>query len=835
MSVCVAVLCCTMLWCGLLTAPLDGPQVSSLPDGPKASGTPGRPAVAAPAGSETRAEHAPRRIASGLLQIGVDPRTGQLCELTDLAAKHNHVDPPDQAGGLWELRLRRGSEALALGPDRAKSFRVEEMAPGKTGLRLIWGQFDFPAAPELRVEATVQLDLKEPISRWGLVVDKMRGLSLLEIRFPRIAGIARQENERLAVPIWMGQELTNPRRLLAGPQGKGRRLAWHYPGPLSLQCLAYYRQDGPGLYAACDDVAAMRKGFAIEGDGQGRVGFEALHCPALGGMPTALGGMPTALGGMPTPCVGMAPNAHGRPSAAMAPQGEATDRYDLGYRVLLGTFQGDWFTAAERYRQWGLRQDWARESRLLRGRVPDWVLGTGAWVWNRGRSPQVLPPAMAFQERLGLPVAVFWHWWHGCAYDAGFPEYLPPREGSEPFRAALAQAHDRGVKALVYMNQRLWGTTTKSWRDEQAERWAVRGRDGEVLREVYNIFTRQPCAPMCIGTPFWRNKYAGLAEQAFRELGVDGIYMDQACLTLPCYDPGHGHAPGGGNFWTEGFRQLADALRRRCDAPRPIVLAGEGCGETWLPWLDLMLSLQVSKERYAGPEEGWEVIPLFHAVYHPCAVLYGNYSSLTVPPYDDLWPAEFAPKEPLALLDRRYSQQFRLEQARAFVWGQQPTIANFLPPHLDERREEIDYVMRLARTRSRALEYLLHGTMLRAPPLDVPEVAVSCSRLSIYAGQKDRLRAFQKSFPAALAAAWRAQDGRVAVVLASIVERELRLPLRLDATQYGLPQRGRVEWIDHQGRRALGRFGVPGPSVEVRLPPCGACVIEFAAESGSGG
>ena len=28
------------------------------------------------------------------------------------------------------------------------------------------------------------------------------------------------------------------------------------------------------------------------------------------------------------------------------------------------------------------------------------------------------------------------------------------------------------------------------------------------------------------------------------------------------------------------------------------MLAGEGCGEGWLPYLDLMLSLQVSRERY---------------------------------------------------------------------------------------------------------------------------------------------------------------------------------------------------------------------------------------------
>ena len=110
-----------------------------------------------------------------------------------------------------------------------------------------------------------------------------------------------------------------------------------------------------------------------------------------------------------------------------------------------------------------------------------------------------------------------------------------------------------------------------------------------------------------------------------------------------------------------------------------------------------MLSLQVSKERSATTEDGWQPIPFFQAVYHPYCILYGNYSSLTVPPYDELWPANFAPAEPLKLLDRKYSQQFLLEQARAFVWGQQPTVANFLPAQLREREEETEYMMQLAK------------------------------------------------------------------------------------------------------------------------------------------
>ena len=36
-----------------------------------------------------------------------------------------------------------------------------------------------------------------------------------------------------------------------------------------------------------------------------------------------------------------------------------------------------------------------------------------------------------------------------------------------------------------------------------------------------------------------------------------------------------------------------------------------------------MLALQVSHERYAGPD-GWDTIPFFSAVYHGYGVFYGN-------------------------------------------------------------------------------------------------------------------------------------------------------------------------------------------------------------------
>ncbi len=730
-------------------------------------------------------------IENECLRVALNPHNGTLVELLDRATRHNCVGDTQVAAPLWALALVVDDQPVYLTPAGAEEFRYHVDGPANDRVELSWTAFDVAAVAGCRVEVAVELVGGLPMSRWQITVEKPPEVRLRYLRFPQVFGLRRQGDERLAVPIWMGQQAANPRKLLFDAQGREHRMAWPYPGRLAMQCLAFYGSRC-GFYAACNDVAALRKTFAVWGTRGGDAHFEVVHYPP----------------------------------------GEAcgTSRYALPYQVLLGTFRGDWITAAERYRAWSTKQRWTVESRLRQDRVPHWVKNTALWVWNRGRSPGVLPPAAELQQRLGLPVSVLWHWWHGCAYDVGFPEYFPPREGTEAFKRAVDRAHTQGVHMLLYMNQRAWGMSTQSWKEENAERFAVKGPDGKIHPEVYNVFTKQALVSMCLATPFWRNKYADLAEQALGNLGVDGIYMDQACLQMPCYDPHHGHPLGGGTSWIEGFRTLTQQIRQRCGKAHPIALAGEGCGEPWLPYLDLMLALQVSRERYSRLHDPWEVIPFFQAVYHPYAITFGSYSSLVMPPYDELWPRQFAPKEPLALLDRKFSRQFYLEQARALVWGQQPTLANFRPSLLRERAEEMEYVMRLAQVRSRATKYLLFGEFLRPPRFDAPQATSDFSRLSIYAGRNSRLTSYKRRHPLVVAGAWRAADGDLAVVLASIADEPVSLALSFDPEYYGLPKQCSVSRIDHTGRRFLGTLESDRPVFRLTLPPRAAWVVELSGE-----
>lgn len=725
----------------------------------------------------------PFQAANSQLRVGVDAASGGLVELSDLSDCQNLIAPSAPVSELWLVELRDGT---VISPTNACTFRVTPLAGRENGLRLQWEGFVPPAPPQLRVEVSVTFAERQALGAWRIAIENPGETAPRLIRFPRVLNIVPQPGQRLAVPVWMGQETSEPRALLRDANGNALRLQWAYPGLLSMQFVALSASNAPGLFLSCDDRAGHLKAFALFGDGPTGLNLEVLHWPEL---------------------------RVGSQASEVVP-----------YAVNLGTFRDDWFSAAALYRAWATNQPWARESRLRRGLVPSWVTNTALWTWNRGPSSGVVDPALELRARLGLPVSIFWHWWHGCAYDVGFPEYFPPREGEPAFRSAVERAHRQGVHTLVYMNQRLWGMTTASWTNENAARYAVKAADGRIQPEIYNTFTKSPCASMCMGTTFWRNKYAALATEAVLGLGVDGIYMDQACTSLACFDPEHGHPAGGGTYWMEGFQRLAADIRQRCAGRAVPALAGEGCAENWLPHLDLMLCLQVSRERYAGPD-GWETIPFFHAVYHGHNVFFGNYASLTMPPYDELWPAEFAPKQPLALLDRKFSRQFLLEQARAFVWGQQPMIANFRPSHLRERAEELDYVLRLARIHAAGRKYLLEGEMLPPPQVEAPVAELDMSRLSIYAGQREALREFRKTAPLVLAAAWRAPDGDTAVALANVSGQPLTPRIRLRVAD--LPESGRVYRITAEGRKREGRFRRKHLLLQPPLAPLEACLLEL--------
>lgn len=728
------------------------------------------------------------RIARERLELAVETEHGCLVELSGRSTAFNQLADPQVAPSLWQITVRDGETSQTFSPDQLAPPVVTTSADNAQTLYLSWNKI--ASAPDVHVQVTVEIDPQNPaLSRWDLSVSKPKNLHLEHVRFPRVGSLRQRADECLAVPKQLGLLAHNARGLI---ERSGRRITWHSPHgtDLSLPCLAFYQPDGPGFYAACDDSQGFLKDLALWTDGKDHLNFEVTHQPE------------------------------------QAAVGETN--FHLPFTTVLGTFEGDWTTAAEIYRESSAAKKFFAEGLRRQQLAPSWVHDTGLWLWNRGRSQEVLGPALVLHKQIDAPVSILWHWWHNCAYDAGFPDYLPPREGTAPFKAALANAQRHDIHAILYMNQRLWATNTQSWRTEKAAVAAVKNAEGKVVTESYNKFTNAPCAPMCIATHQWRDKYSGLAQEVLCNLKADGIYMDQAGVLATCYDPTHGHIVGPGRYWPDGFATLTTAIRDRASSRGPVALGCEYGGEPWLGQFDLILGLCVSHDRI-GSSPDCEPIPFFQAVYHPAATVFGNLTGLAFPPYDEKWPPEATPSNAMSLLDRKYSQQFYLDQARTFVWGLQPMLANFLPSQLTDRPQEMDYVTRLVHTRMGALKYLADGTWLRPPPLNVPEQEIDVCTAGVYTP----LKSARHKYPVAIAGAWRAPDGDIAIALASISDRTRLLHLPIDRRVYGLPDRCPIYLIDSKGRHRFGLFTAKAASVEMKLPGRGLCLLEFSVSKSS--
>ncbi|HOQ89410.1 MAG TPA: DUF6259 domain-containing protein [Candidatus Hydrogenedentes bacterium] len=710
-------------------------------------------------------------ISGGGLRVSVSPEAGQLIGLTSQASACNWLEPNASPARLWLLEFADGTSCR---DTDATLFSLQR--EGKE-VRLSWSGF----ALHTPLRVTVILQERENGIRAWLEVTGLAGRALRSVRFPRLGTI--RGDAAACVPEWMG--------IMESPDAVGARPAmrrtWEYPGILSMPWVAVIRED-QGLMALFESPSILRRQFHLERTEAGGMVLDVIH----------------------------------------EPDPRETETFSLAQiPATLRHTEGGWFGAAASYRETASARHWREQYRLRSSGSRSWEQDIAAWVWNRGTSAQVLEPAADLAGRLGLPVAVLWHWWHHCPYDAGFPEYFPPREGEDAFRQALQDARGKGVNALLYMNQRLWCMPTPSWEAEHAERWAVKGPDGAIHPEVYNIFTRTPCVPMCMGTAFWRDWYAGMAQKAVMGLGASGIYMDQACASCACWDSGHEHPPGGGAWWVEGFYALERDIRQRCGGN--VALAGEGCGEAWLSSLDLMLSLQVSRERFM-PQDGWVPVPLFQAVYGGTACLFGNYASLVEPPYDPLWPKESAPSMPGALLDRKFDLQFRMEQARSLAWGQQPTLANYCPELYESRPEAMAFFEQVVRLRAASLAFLREGTML-PPPLMNDRIPLIVSQLSIYAGRDSRVREYAISAAPVLCAGWKNKKGEPALVAVNITDEPRTLRADPEAWGWELPNPASVTVT--RGVGAPEKPGVePGEPFDLRLGPAEAlvCVWEHGTE-----
>lgn len=545
---------------------------------------------------------------------------------------------------------------------------------------------------------------------------------------------------------------------------------------------------------------------------------------------------------------------------------------DLDYPVVLDVLErGDWYAAADRYREWALPSaPWCREHT---GNATDPGRDGARWLFDEvGFSIWCAPARLDwsqyyrhYAEVAGTPVHVVpaWDW----------PETLPPSQGDHgvfpaTFHPANVEAW-QGHRVTPYLNDLfvsfrapdfferwepnlLFPYVAFPWTPfaEPTTGWVDGERPGPdpVTTTNYDFFLC-PTTEAQVELHAWRD--ATLAD----EYGMDGVFYDiSSGNTWPwsrCLRTEHGHPPGRGRTIVQAYERLnrhsKDAALAKTG--RYFTQGTEVVQEPMIGSIDFYVSRAVAgpmgrlETEVFGPEappgEGRELIPLFQAVYHDVG-----------PVHEDGW---------ITLSEQEGSLFFFVAARIALVWGgilslqycTEPPEA-FAGQDLDAPAETIlwdaarvrwdsfptadpakeAFVNELATARTTfGRPYLAYGKLVRPPEIDTTPIELDFHQRFYGWGAEGWHNEGVWSVPDVMVSAWRGPDGTIGVVLVNLRRDEtVVVPLSFDVGELWSAESSGEE-VTVTTRHGAGRAGEVSAdnevSIELDLEPHQVTLVEI--------
>jgi len=627
--------------------------------------------------------------------------------------------------GLWQIALsapaKDGQERrdLFLTNKDSGGIRSARLTQGRTGERLTlrWQKIALSNEPNcLEVTATISLAKGRAPSEWRIrVKNKSKTWGTDSVTFPLLRTICKPGVADVLLPTGaLGGTLY--RQNVSSYEG-------YYPyWACAVQCMAFNLGQA-GLYVGAHDGDANVKTLKLTADQHVMIEVLAKNQGVL-------------------------------------------RRSDLpSFPVVIAAYEGDWWQAAKIYRAWALQQQWARLGWLAtRKDVPQRFLDIGFWLTLDSASMDYLRSSLAEAKRFFAPLmlAVHWYNWHEVQFDTRYPEFFPAKPGVPELSQELRA---EGISVMPYVNAHLWDTGLPSF--AQARSAAVIDRAGKLLDGPADEPGRF-LTVMCPATEFWRKTMAELCRRLVDELGVSGIYLDQLGGTRAklCFDPSHGHSLGGGDYWTDGYRQMIEEIRETT-ALRDVFLTSEMFAEQYI---DLIHGFLIA-HLYRHPDD----VPLVQAVYSGYTTCFGCLESER----DDL-------------------NAFAALQGGSFVWGVQP---GWLKVWLLEQVDKAKLARKLALYRMAAKQFLIYGELVDEVRFDSqPGKVAATVYLPFF-----RIRSYAAEYPALYGSIWRTHDEKsLGVVAMNVDSRPQRVKFSVDVDQ----------WLATSKETRLGIFRVlPGGDV----------------------
>jgi len=265
---------------------------------------------------------------------------------------------------LWKLHLRNsiGRSKSITSEGIHPTSQIETSPDGSKILHLGWEKV---RSLDIVVKATIRVKPDEPLIAMRISVDNLSIYSLAQIDFPVILGIGplsdNPEEDKLIWPRMTGQLVPNPyENHIAYDAG------YHYPSMTqAIQVTGVYGNRG-GLYLAAHDPDCWAKRLKVYGSIDGTsLNFYLEDYPEN--------------------------------------IGSGGNDYDMHYDAVIGTFNGDWWEAAQLYRDWALKQRWCRPTTVLEDRnFSETMKETVLWLVLNRKPAVVEEEALAMKSYFGV-------------------------------------------------------------------------------------------------------------------------------------------------------------------------------------------------------------------------------------------------------------------------------------------------------------------------------------------------------------------------------------------------------------------------------------------------
>ncbi len=392
-----------------------------------------------------------------------------------------------------------------------------------------------------------------------------REITMTNCLFPRWAFARKKGKDFLVTPYFAGKLVASPIENYSYERD--------FPcAQVAMQFQSYYSSNGDGVYVAMEDPHGTIRVTSVYGKGGELFAAWKNYVPY--------------------------------------PEDGKTSSFTVDGKTAVRLFKGDWFDAAQVYKNFLKKEAswWIKD--LPRQDTPEWFRNNSIWilagVFPSRNEATMLYLREYFEQPFGVHLV-------GTTAKRWWPHF---DRTSEIGLTRMKNLQAAGLKVLPYCDPRLYSikhpdTFTKKtpggvakW-NKDALNWSIKRKDNKPFIENYGV----KCLVLCPQAPGWHDEYlricAGIADNGF-----DGIYHDQ----LPCghgetcFDTTHGHRKNDPSSWIKnGYAELYRKMRAMLEAKRPgMVHTGEDGSDPFLKMID-----GYTVWRWTEPDS----IPLFQTIY----------------------------------------------------------------------------------------------------------------------------------------------------------------------------------------------------------------------------